>query len=117
MLVDDREPSARPAEARVHDVVEDRSEAVAEPEIHEVRVRRRQLAQSQQTIGVAQIPARQVELVAHQGYLTEEKERESLEQSKVETVEEDQVSLADVVRVNRTLERAADRSPRLLEIE
>ena len=72
-LIDDRKPSARPAEPRVHDVVEDRAEAVAQTEVDEVGVRCRELAPAEQTLLIAQTAAREIELVANERYLTEDR--------------------------------------------
>src|SRR5205823_8516163 len=40
-----------------------------------------------------------------------------LEQSEIQTVEEDEVPFTQIMKVNSALERAADRSPWLLEVE
>ena len=87
-LIDYRESPARSAEAGIHDVVEDRPEAVAQAEVHEVGIRCRELSQTQQPIRIAQISARQVQLISQQRKLPEEEHREALEQSQVEAVEE-----------------------------
>ena len=49
-LVDDREAAARPSEPRVHDVVEDRAEAVTQAEVEEIGVRCCELALAEEPI-------------------------------------------------------------------
>src|SRR5882672_9210284 len=85
------ESAAGPTEPRVHDVVEDRAEAVAEAKLDEVIVRRLELAPAEQPRLIAQISTGQVELVAEKRDLPERKERESLEQTQIEGVEENEV--------------------------
>src|ERR1700736_5582501 len=107
-LVHDGKPAAGPPEPRVHDVVEDRAEAVAEAELDEVIVRRLELTPADQSLLIAQIPAREVELVAEKGDLSERKEGESLEQAEIEGVEENDVLFREIIHVGRSFERAAD---------
>src|SRR5467141_1028840 len=111
------ESAAGPPEPRVHNVVEDRAEAVAEAELDEVIVGRLELTTAEQPLLIAQVPAREVELVAEKGDLPERKERESLEQPQIEGVEENEVLLGEIVDVGRPFERAADRSPCLFHVD
>ena len=87
-LVHDRKPPTGASKPGVHDVVEDRPEAVAETQLDEVTVGRLKLTSAEQSLLITQITARQIELVAEKGELPERKEGESLEQPKIEGVEE-----------------------------
>src|SRR5689334_9241428 len=68
------------AEPRIDDVVEDRSEGVAEAEVHVVLVAGQQLPLPQQNFLRARFAARKIDLIARARELAEEVDRESLEQ-------------------------------------
>src|SRR5689334_3569762 len=65
--IDNRDAAAAAAaESRIHDVVENRAETVAQTKAHEIRIRRLQLAQAEQTVLITQITLGQVKLIAQQ---------------------------------------------------
>src|SRR5262245_54870330 len=76
-----RPRSEKPAQIkpRIHHVIEDRSERVADAEVHEVAVARSALALADEHLFVAQVLETQVDLIVNAAQITAEVDVESAE--------------------------------------
>src|SRR5687767_8095159 len=113
---DDRGLPAAP-EARVDDVVEDRSERVLQPEVEEVLVAGEQLALPQEDLFGTRLSARQIDLIARPRELAEEIDREALEQADVRAAVQPEGVLAWIREVLLKVELRVRAPPGLTQAE
>jgi hypothetical protein len=104
-------------EARVHDIVEYRTERVAKPDSPKVLIRSRKLSPAEEYLFLRQASGRQIQLIADKLRAPEKVEVQTLEKAKAQTRKGDETILGEIIQQCRPFERGAHRSPWLLEIE